>query len=202
VLLAWTLGRLGLVPIIIVSFGVSPALTAAALAMFIVADLYDGVLARQLDADGPSRRILDSLVDRAAIWSVYVAVCLAGYLPVVFLAALLVRDLYCGDQCRKMISARNVVIRADWMYRGLNLMLAGWVIAAPLLHAQLRLSLFAAVLGVSALVAADLRRAVPTVLGMDPPVSDAVLPAGEVRRQRALRHPRRVATVDESLRSA
>ncbi|HEX2086949.1 MAG TPA: CDP-alcohol phosphatidyltransferase family protein, partial [Solirubrobacteraceae bacterium] len=61
-LLALTLGRLLLVPVIIVSFDVVPLVTTAALAIFIAADLYDGVLARQLDADDTARRTLDTLV--------------------------------------------------------------------------------------------------------------------------------------------
>lgn len=202
VLLAWTLGRLALVPIIIVSFGVSPILTATALTAFVLADLYDGVLARQLGADDPARRILDSLVDRAAIWAVYGAVTLAGFLPPVFLVALLARDLYCGYQCQKIVRARNVAIRADWMYRGLNLMLAGWVVAAPLLHTQLRLGLFTAILAASAVVAVDLKRAVSTVIGMPSSVSAAVIPAGDIRRARDSRRAEHHPALDVSLRSA
>lgn len=181
VLLAWTLGRLGLVPIIIGAFVVSPLLTAIALAAFIAADLFDGVLARDLDADGPSRRVLDSLVDRVAIWSVLIAVSLAGYLPPLLLGLLLIRDLYCARWCYRMVSARNVAIRADWLYRGLNLTLAGWVAMAPLIGNTGRIAMFTGILAFAVLVAVDLRRCVGKVLAAPPSVRDLVLRAGALR---------------------
>jgi phosphatidylglycerophosphate synthase len=181
-LLGWTLGRLGLIPIVIVSLGISPPLTAVALAAFVLADLYDGVLARQLSADGPSRRVLDSVVDRISIWAVFIAVVLAGYLSVVLLALLLLRDLYCGVLCYEMLRKRNVAIRADWLYRALNLMLAAWVVIAPTTTSATRSILFLAVLGFSIFVAADLRQSIEKILRMQPPVRDAVLAAGELRK--------------------
>jgi phosphatidylglycerophosphate synthase len=181
VLLAWTLGRLAFVPIIIVSLGVSPLLTAVTLVTFVAADLYDGVLARQLGADDPSRRLLDTSTDRLSIWSVYVAAVLAGYLPAFLLALLIVRDVYCGVLCYRMISTRNVAIRADWLYRALNLMLAAWVVAAPLLHAQSRIGAFVVVLSFSVLVAADLRRSVGKVLRMPLDTRNTVISARELR---------------------
>jgi phosphatidylglycerophosphate synthase len=181
VLLAWTLGRLGLVPIVIAAFVISPPMTAVALLAFIAADLYDGVLARELEADDTSRRVLDSLVDRISIWSVYIAISVAGYLPVALLALLLLRDVYCGVWCYRMVSDRNVAIRADWMHRSLNLMLAGWVVAVPLLGGTARSAVFGAILLFSLVVAADLRRCVLRVLSAAPTVRDAVLPAKDLR---------------------
>jgi len=180
VLLAWTLGRLGLVPVVIGAFVISPPLTAVALMVFVAADLYDGVLARDLDADGPSRRVLDSLVDRIAIWSVLVAVSLAGYLPPLLLGLLVIRDLYCALWCYRMLSTRNIAIRADWLYRTLNLMLAGWVVIAPLIGSTSRSVAFIAILAFSVLVAVDLRRCVVRVL-TTPSVRDAVLGASALR---------------------
>lgn len=181
VLLAWTLGRLGLVPIVISAFVISPQMTAVALLAFIAADLYDGVLARELEADDTSRRVLDSLVDRIAIWSVYVAVSVAGYLPAVLLALLLARDLYCGMWCYRMVRDRNVAIRADWLHRSLNLMLAGWVVLVPLLSGSARSISFIAILGFSLVVALDLRRCVLSVLAAPSALRDAVLPARDLR---------------------
>jgi phosphatidylglycerophosphate synthase len=181
VLLAWTLGRLGLVPIVIAAFVISPPLTAIALGIFVVADLYDGVLARELDADGPSRRVLDSLVDRVSIWSVFLAVTLAGYLPPFLLGLLLARDFYCGAWCYRMVSSRNVVIRADWMHRSLNLMLAGWVIVAPMMGSAVRSSLFAGIMLFSLLVAADLIRSISRVLGSPPSLRNVVVSARDLR---------------------
>jgi phosphatidylglycerophosphate synthase len=181
VLLAWTLGRLALIPIIVAAFALSPLLTAITLAGFVVADLYDGVLARQLHADDPSRRVLDSAVDRISIWIVYIAVTLAGYLPAVLLILFLARDLYCGVWCYRMIRSRNVAIRADWLYRSLNLMLAGWVIAAPVLSSSGRSVLFVVVLVFSLVVACDLRRCIGRVLNAPISVHDVVLPASDLR---------------------
>jgi phosphatidylglycerophosphate synthase len=181
VLLAWTVGRLVLVPIVIAAFVVSPLLAAVTLTVFVIADLYDGVLARELDADGPSRRVLDSLVDRISIWSVYLAVSLAGFLPPLLLLLLFARDLYCGLWCYRMVRARNVAIRADWMYRSLNLMLAVWVIVAPLVSNASRSYLFVGILAFSLLVAADLRRNIGRVLASPSSVRDAVLSAGGLR---------------------
>jgi phosphatidylglycerophosphate synthase len=130
-LLALTIGRLALVPIIIASFDRQPAVTTAVLAIFITADLYDGVLARRLDADDTTRRTLDTVVDRLSIWPVYLAITVDGYLSAGLLALFALRELYTGYWCQRLLRERDVVIRADWMYRGLNLALAGWVIAAP-----------------------------------------------------------------------
>jgi phosphatidylglycerophosphate synthase len=183
-LLLVTLGRFLFIPVVILSFDDSPLITAAALAVFIAADLYDGVLARKLGADDPARRVLDSLVDRASIWLVYMTVTAAGLLPPAFLVVLLARDLYCGYLCHKIVHTRNVVICADWAYRGLNLMLAGWVVIAPLVQAQARLGLFAGILLVSAAVAVDLKRSVAAILQMPSSVASVVIPAGDIRRMR------------------
>lgn len=181
VLAAWTLGRLGLVPIIIAAFVVSPVLCAVALAAFIAADLYDGVVARELNADDPDRRALDSIVDRIAIWSVYIAVVLAGYLPPILLMLLLTRDLYCAVWCYRMMRQRGIAIKADWMHRSLNLTLAGWVVAAPLLASPLRSALFIGVLAFALFVAVDLRRCIGKVLEAPESFRDMVVPAASLR---------------------
>lgn len=181
VLLAWTVGRLGLIPVIILSYGVSPLLTAIALTAFVAADLYDGVLARQLEADTPSRRILDSIVDRISIWSVYIALAVVGVMPILLLGLLLGRDLYCGIWCHRMVRTRNIAIKADGLYRALNLMLAAWVVVAPMISSSTRASLFVGIFLFSIVVAVDLRRAVGKVLEMPPEVRDLVIDAGDLR---------------------
>jgi phosphatidylglycerophosphate synthase len=202
-LLFWmTVGRLLLIPIVLVAFTASPILTALALGVFIAVDLYDGVVARHLDADDPARRILDSLVDRSAIWMVYGTLASTGLLPWFLFAGLLARDFYCAWQCQKIIRSRNVAIRADWPYRGLNLMLAGWVVVAPLLQAQARIALFSIVLAVSTLVAVDLRRAVSVVLSLPESVNGVVLPAGRLRRAGRSRGIESLAAPSGSLQSA
>lgn len=180
-LLALTLGRLLLLPVIILSFDTVPAMTAAALTVFIAADLYDGIAARQLDADDVARRVLDTLVDRLSIWPVYIAVTFAGFLPVALLALFAARDSYCGYLCFRLVNARDVAIRADWMYRSLNLMLAGWIVLAPFASSDTRASLFVAILAYSALVAVNLRRSVRVVFRMPATVRSTVISATALR---------------------
>jgi phosphatidylglycerophosphate synthase len=184
VLLAITLGRLALVPVMIVSFDVTPAITISALAVFIAIDLYDGVLARRLDADDTARRTLDTVVDRLSIWPGYLVVTIEGYLSFALLALFAVREIYTGYWCRRLLVERDVVIRADWMCRGLNLMLAGWVIAAPFASATARDSLFVAVLVVAVVVAVDVAGSLRSVLCMPEQVRSRVIPAAELRAGR------------------
>jgi phosphatidylglycerophosphate synthase len=181
-LAALTLGRLSLVPVIIVSFMKVPALTMSAIVMFVLADIFDGVFARDRGADGPSRRAMDSVVDRIAIDAGMVGAYLADLLPGFLLLALLTRDAYCAVICARMMYRRKVAIKADWMYRGLNLSIAIGAIAAPFLPGGLWVSLAGVLLLLSVAVAADLTRSVRLVEGSSPDVRDTVLPAGALRR--------------------
>jgi phosphatidylglycerophosphate synthase len=181
VLLAWTLGRLCLVPIVIAAFIISPFLCALTLAAFVAADLYDGVVARELEADDPTRRALDSIVDRVSVWAVYLAVCVTGYLPAELLGLLFARDLYCAIWCYRMMRAQGVAIKADWLHRSLNLALAGWVAVASLLSEPPRSALFIVILVFAAFVAVDLRRCVGKVLGAPDLFRDMVVPARRLR---------------------
>jgi phosphatidylglycerophosphate synthase len=180
-LLALTLGRLLLIPFIILSLGVVPAVTFSALVVFILLDLYDGVAARRLGGDDVARRILDSVVDRVSIWSVYAAATQIGLLPLSLLLILAARDLYCGYWCYRLITERDIAIKADWLYRSLNLALAGWIIVAPLVSAGLRLNLFLAVCIYSVVVAIDLRRSIGIALSLSTDVSSRVIPASVLR---------------------
>ena len=186
-LLLLTGGRLLFVPAIIFAIPRSVLATAALLAVFIVLDLYDGVVARELDADDPARRALDSIVDRLSIWPVYAAVTVMGLLPMVLFALLVARDVYCACLCHSMLREKDVAIRADWLYRSLNLMLAGWVVMAPQVDSAVRVSSFACILVYSLVVAGDLHRSVRRVLQM--PVSGApmVLAAGSLRPGKTVR---------------
>jgi phosphatidylglycerophosphate synthase len=177
-----TLGRLSLVPVIILSFMRVPAVTTAAIILFVVADVFDGVLARNRSADGPSRRALDSTVDRIGIDAGMFGAYLAGILPGFLLLALLARDAYCAIICARMMYRRKVAIKADWMYRSLNLCVAVGAIAAPFLPETLWVSLAAVLLLLSAAVAIDLTRSVRLVEGSAPNLREAVLSAGALRR--------------------
>ena len=175
-----TIGRLVLIPLVILWLTSEPVACAAVLAVFISADIYDGVIGRRRGTDGPSRRGLDSIVDRIAIDAVYVALTWRGFLPLELLVFMLARDAYCARQCARM-RARLVAIRADWMYKTLNLSLAGWVIVAPLVTANVRVGLAVLVLAYSVIVAADLTRAVRKVLDLPLNVYGVVISAGQLR---------------------
>lgn len=183
---ALTLGRLSLVPVILLSFMKVPPVTTAAIVLFVVADIFDGMIARGSRADGPTRRALDSLVDRIGIDAGMVAAYIAGILPAPLLVALLARDAYCALICVRMVYRRNVVIKADWMYRALNLSVALGAIAAPFLSAGLWISLAGVMLLLSVVVAADLTRSVRFVESSPSGVRNVVLAAGALR-QRTLR---------------
>jgi phosphatidylglycerophosphate synthase len=161
-------------------------LTAVALASFIVADGIDGLVARRRGADGPTRRALDSGVDRLAIWPVFIAASAAGWLPAVLVAGLILRDVYCFHWCRRIMRERRIAIGADWLYRGFLLLLASWLLAAPWLQASFRATCFAAVLAVGVIVAADLTRSARRILALSADVHDVVISAGELRRRPAL----------------
>lgn len=186
-LLALTLGRLLLIPLVIVSLDAAPAVTFLALLVFVLLDLYDGVVARRLDQDNVTRRVLDSTVDRISIWSVYLAATLVGLLPASLLLLLAVRDIYCGYWCLRLISERNIAIKADWLYRSLNLVLAVWIVLAPLTSAGLRTKLFLALCAYSVLVAMDLRRSIGILLEAGSGLRSQVIPASVLRKTE--RHP-------------
>lgn len=181
-LTALTVGRLVFVPIIIASFTVSAPVTTVALLLFIATDVFDGVIARRHNADGPGRRALDSIVDRLAVDACLVGAYVAGALPLPILCALLARDLYLGQLCQRMMSERNVAIKADWLYRGLNLAVAAWAISSPFVSAGVRVGLALALLAFSLFVARDLARGVHRVLNAPPQLRNVVVDAGWLRR--------------------
>jgi phosphatidylglycerophosphate synthase len=181
ILMMWTLGRLLLIPIVIAGFILSPALCVLTLIVFVGADIYDGVLARALNADDPARRALDSIVDRVSVWTVLVILSVLGYLNPILLALLMVRDLYCAWWCYQMVSRQRVAIKADWLHRGLNLAVAAWVISATLTNDAQRSVTFALVIVLSIIVAIDLRRCVAKVLDDPRTFWNTVVPARTLR---------------------
>lgn len=181
-LTAVTVGRLVLVPVIIASFIVSPPITTAALLLFITADVYDGVIARRHKADGSARRALDSIVDRIAIDACLLAACVSGALPLPILCAFLARDLYLTFLCHGMMAERRVAIKADWLYRSLNLGVAAWAIAIPFISSAVRVGFAVSLLALSVIVAADLVRAVRIVRCAPPDFRNVVVDAGWLRR--------------------
>jgi phosphatidylglycerophosphate synthase len=188
----FTIARLGLIPLVVATFMVHPAVTAACLGAFMVADLYDGVLARRFDADGPGRRALDSGIDRVAIDACLVGAWAVGALPGLVLLGFLVRDLYCSVLCAWMFSRCRAAINADLLYRGLSFLIAIWALVAPLLTQPARTASAAVLLGLAVMVAADLTRGVRRVVGSPQDLAGRVIPAGALRTRRdPLRtHPR------------
>ncbi len=181
-----TVGRLALVPPMILSVDGPTAVMAVLLTVFVVADQLDGVVARRFDADDPARRTLDSIIDRVAIWAVYSASVLAGLLPVALLLLLVARDTYCAYQCGRIIAGPGIAIKADWLYRGLNLTLAGWILAAPHTGADLRQALFGLILVAAVAVAVDLTRSVSWVLDRSGQFSSQVISATQLRCMRRI----------------
>lgn len=180
-ILALTLGRILFVPIIILSFGRYPMITAGALVAFVAVDLYDGVLARSIGADDVPRRALDTVVDRSSVYSVYGWLTATGHLPVALLFALLAREAYCARWAHKLLIHRAIVVKADWLYRTLNLMFVGWVVARPFVAGDVASALFAGVLVYSLPVARDLSRSARLILAMPRYVRSMVIPAGALR---------------------
>jgi phosphatidylglycerophosphate synthase len=180
-LLGFTVGRLVLIPGVIASFLVSPAVTTVFLLLFVAADVYDGVLARRFEADGPSRRALDSIVDRIAIDACLVAAWVSGAMPLLILCGLLARDLYLAALCRRMVRERRVAIKADWLYRSLNLAVVAWALLAPFVSQGTRTVLAVALLGFSLVVARDLKISISKVLQARSELRNVVVDAGVLR---------------------
>lgn len=181
-LVALTVSRIALIPVIAASFMASPAVTAASLLVFMFADLFDGIVARGEGDDGPGRRALDTTVDRIAIDAGLVAATLAGALPPLLLAGFLARDLYCGGICALMMAERRVAIKSDLFYRGLSCGFAAWALAAPFLSAGGRFAGAGALLLAALLLAADLSRSVRRVRSAPASVENLVLDAALLRR--------------------
>lgn len=191
-LAAFTLVRLPLVPAMALTFMHAPTLTMVFLVAYMFADLFDGVAARRLGADGVERVALDSVVDRIAIDACLVAAWLAGALPVYLLVGFLARDLYLTAICRRMVRERSVAIKADILYRGLSFWIAVWAASAPFVSQTYRTAFAALVLTAALVVAADLRRLVYAVLSGRPGLHDDVVPAGVLRRSLAAREGQEV----------
>lgn len=185
VLAAFTIGRLTIVPIVVLGIASrEPLVGALALLAFMVADYFDGVFARSWNSDGATRRAIDSVVDRLAIWIVLSTLSVVGILAPLLLLIWLARDAYCVYWPARVMKARRVVIGADWPYRALNVSLGLWAIAAPFVSAEAASVSFAGVLLVAFAVAADLRNAGHGVLLLPPGVRGVVIPAGAFRTKR------------------
>lgn len=181
-LLAFTLVRLAFVPLILLSFMKIPLVTTLAIVGFVAADIYDGVLARRHDSDGPRRRALDSVVDRIGIDAGILGAFVTGLLPLPLFLALITRDLYCAVICARMVHRRGVAIKADWVYRSLNGCIAIGAMAAPFLSPSLWVGLASGLLVAAVVVAVDLTRLVRSVEAAPPAVRNVVISAAESRR--------------------
>jgi phosphatidylglycerophosphate synthase len=179
--MALTVGRIALIPVISLSFMASPVITAVSLVTFMFADLFDGVLARLTGDEGPWRRAADSVVDRVAIDVCFVAAGLTGAMPALLVVAFLARDAYCSAICVGMMRERQVAIKADLLYRGLNGSLACWALAAPFLSTSGRSATALVLFGAALLVTADLRRSVRLVRRAPETVRNQVIDAGNLR---------------------
>jgi hypothetical protein len=83
-----------------------------------------------------------------------------------------------------------VAVRADWMYKTLNLSLAAWVLVAGQLTADARVAFIGVIFAYSLIVAVDLTRAVEGVLALPENIRHTVISAGVLRAtRRALSEP-------------
>lgn len=80
-----------------------------------------------------------------------------------------------------MVSEREVAIKADWLYRSLNLGVAAWALLAPFISQGTRTVLAAALLGLSLIVAHDLKNSISKVLQASPELRNVVVDAGVLR---------------------
>jgi phosphatidylglycerophosphate synthase len=183
-LAAFTAFRLALIPGVIATFMSRPEVTAACLGAFMVADLYDGILARKFDADGPARRALDSTIDRVAIDACLIGAWGAGAMPALVVIGFLVRDLYCSLLSTWMFLRQRAAINADLPYRGLSFLIAVWALAAPFVTQGTRTSTAIVLLALSGAVAVDLTFGVRQVLGSPHDLAGRVIPAGALRAGR------------------
>jgi phosphatidylglycerophosphate synthase len=177
-----TLGRLVLIPAVIAFIIVGARLaTFLTLSAFLFVDYFDGVLARRRGVEGPTRRALDSMSDRIAIWAVLSAMAALSYaaLPIILLLA--IRDGYCAYLSAQPMRERFVAVGADWPYRGLNACLALWVMIAPEVSYPVRTAALGAIALFSLLVAYDLRTATVGVRELPNSVQSQVISAGELR---------------------
>jgi phosphatidylglycerophosphate synthase len=179
-----TAGRLTLVPLIATTFVVNTLVCDVALAVFMVFDLADGLIARRLVADTPLRRATDSVVDRVAIGICLVAACTVGAVPVAVLGALILRDVYCGCLGGMLLRERGVVLRGDLAYRVLTGAFGVWAFLVPALSAALADDMIDAILVASLLVAADYHNCAKRILSAPPEVRDRLLSVSQVRAGR------------------
>jgi phosphatidylglycerophosphate synthase len=167
---------------------VDPAVTTVCLGAFMLADLFDGVLARRLGADGPDRRALDSVTDRIAIDACLIGAWTAGAMPGLVLIGFLARDIYCGVLCAWMLRRRRAAIKADLLYRGMSFLIGVWALAAPFMTQPVRDALAVALLAFSLVVAADLTRGVRRVIRSRGDLAGRAIPASALRAPRGFRH--------------
>lgn len=180
-LAAFTVARLALIPPVIATFMVHPAVTAACLGAFMFADLFDGVLARRFDADGPGRRALDSVTDRVAIDACLIGAWTTGAMPGLVLVGFLTRDLLCSALSTWMFCRRRAAIKADILYQGLSFLVGIWALAAPLLTQVQRAWTAILLLGFAFVVAADLARGVRRVVASPRDIEGTLIPAASLR---------------------
>ena len=131
---AITLGRLALLPALGLTIVYRPSIAWIWVATVILADVFDGVLARRLGADTITRRALDATVDRFTIhasFAVAVAVhpiFLPVYLP------LLVRDAFALGASGYLMQQRPVLLLGGHLHKASSLSCALFgmtILAAP-----------------------------------------------------------------------
>lgn len=71
---------------------IAPCATTVLLAVFVIWDIADGMVARSFRVEGLRRRVLDGLVDRTSIYIVMISFAKTSYIDWIIIVQLAIRD--------------------------------------------------------------------------------------------------------------
>jgi phosphatidylglycerophosphate synthase len=141
--IAYTLGRLLLVPALLVAIRRSTAEAIGVVALIVFADLADGSLARWSQADSDTRRIADAVVDRVSIHAPFLLVVHMHPDLGRYYWLLLTRDVVLAGSSSFLLFSHKRFVTGD-----------RWHKAASLSAAALGIGMLTASIGVIAVVSA------------------------------------------------
>ena len=150
--IAVTVGRIAIAAWILVAWVWKlPIVAVLALAVFVLVDVLDGVIARALNVETAARRALDGVIDKLSIHLVAAIVCLATPQDLWIWAVIAARDVVQGViGARVIIRDRVIAAGAPW-HRAYTSAIALWGGALILGLPAVALGLVAAALGLATL---------------------------------------------------
>lgn len=127
VVYAITVGRLALAGLAIwmILHG-QGVLAVLVIAVFVVIDIYDGVIARSQGLENGTRRFLDGAVDKASVHMVAAVVCLSVDGALIFWVALIVRDVAQAVIGGWILARHRVIAAGAKWHRSYTLAVAAW----------------------------------------------------------------------------